>query len=268
MTLVFLLKCIGFITLLCFPKAHLARRNPSAGSGCQNISLCCLAADINTVRVSRTWPRSSWHNERIFLWAMTLWPDLTDSNTVHGQRGERRTRRSSDAGRSDANYLFGENPMTPKELLEFLAPIELLEFLSLETPPSLHPEQFSLSQCPISPEGFGGKKQTGGHQCPCPQQWDQDAFLPLGCKELEMGICHWREQGIPYSLGRKRQRHIIHVRGRSIPRTCNAQTEIHKDRAQSACRQLILSLEQPRISRFQLSPATRSGKAQNRQPKT
>lgn len=38
-----------------------------------------------------------------------------------------------------------KNHMTPKELLEFL---------SLETPSSLGPEQFSLPHCPIGPEGF------------------------------------------------------------------------------------------------------------------
>lgn len=49
-------------------------------------------------------------------------------------------------------YLEKKKNMTPKELLELL---------SLEICPSLGPEQFSLPQCPISPE-VGGK-QTGGH---------------------------------------------------------------------------------------------------------
>lgn len=81
---------------------------------------------------------------------MTPWPDLTDGNAVHGWRGETTTWRSSDAGRSDANSLFGKEPN--------ISPKELLEFLSLETPPSLSPEQFSLPQCTIRPEVFWGKK--------------------------------------------------------------------------------------------------------------
>lgn len=153
-------------------------------------------------------------------------------------------------------FIWKKKNMTPKELLELL---------SLEIHPSLGPEQFSLPQCPISPE-VGGK-QTGGRWSPCPQQRDQDEFLLLGWEELEMGIWYWLEHGTPYSLGRRRQWHVIHVRGRSISHTCNAQTDIDKDQAQSVCRQLILSLEQPPISHFELSLTIRSNKTQNWQPK-
>lgn len=82
MTLVFLLKCTGVITLLCSSKAHLARRIPGVGSVCQNLS-SCLTAHIDTVREFQGPGQDPLTVMKgFFLWTMTPWLDFTDGNAV------------------------------------------------------------------------------------------------------------------------------------------------------------------------------------------
>lgn len=83
MTLDFLLKFIGFTTWLCFSKGHFEHRKPSARSRCQNLSLSCLAAHIETVTEfqgpgqdppdrMKGFSSGQWHHDQTSLMAAQL----------------------------------------------------------------------------------------------------------------------------------------------------------------------------------------------------
>lgn len=91
MTLDFLLKFIGFITWLCFSKGHFAHRNPRAGSGCQNLSLSCLATHIDTVTEfqgpgwdppdrMKGFSSGQWHHDQTSLMAAQFMGNVRDKD--------------------------------------------------------------------------------------------------------------------------------------------------------------------------------------------
>lgn len=131
----------------------------------------------------------------------------------------------------------GQGPERAEMLTEVIPTIYLegkknvsnksLEFPSLKTPFSLglyHSAPWVQKVC-------RGERQRGGPLIPLHTATSSGHIPALGGEDWNWGLTTDRSRESP-----SQEEHMKHVRGRSVPHTCYAQTEIHKHMAQSASR--------------------------------